>query len=131
MRERTRRTPSQKSLPRKQTERPTLCVDFDGVIHDYDPAKWPKMGLPKPGCNQALQELVDRGYRIVVWTSRASKKENIDHVRDWLDYYDIPYHDISGVKINAVAYIDDRGIRFETWQQTMEQIDLLLPPLMV
>jgi hypothetical protein len=52
-------------------------------------------------------------------------------VRDWLDYYDILYHDVTAIKIAAVAYIDDRAIRFTTWPEAMRQLDAVLEPLML
>lgn len=130
MRASTRRTPTPKSRPRKKAQ-PTICVDFDGVIHDYESGTYPKMGLPKDGAQHALQELIDKGYRVVVFTARADTKEHAVHVREWLDYYDVPYHDVTALKVPALVYIDDRAIRFETWPQTLEQLEAVLPPLVV
>lgn len=113
--------------------KPTICVDFDGVIHEpgvANPHDKRRMGVPRVGASDAMQELIDRGYRVVVFTSRAVRDKGA-HVREWLDYYDIPYHDVTAIKIPALAYIDDRAIRFTDWPQAIKDIDLLLPPLMV
>ena len=89
-------------------------VDFDGVIHAYS-LGWHDgtcYDLPVPGARAALLELVDAGYRIVVFTSRS----NIQAVADWLCGFKIPFHDVTNKKVPALAYIDDRAVRFTNWE---------------
>jgi trehalose-6-phosphatase len=125
-----RRTQPTSRRTLSKPKHPVIAVDFDGVLHDavYTP---PKMGPPKHNAKEAMQELIDRGYRVVVFTSRAATPKGVEAVRDWLDYYDILYHGVTAVKIPAVVYIDDRAIRFTTWPDTMTQLDAILSPLML
>lgn len=106
----------------------TLCIDFDGVIHNY--SKGFQDGTlydgPSDGLKSALEKLVKK-YRLICWTARlndphskATKKDIIN----WLKKYDVyKYFDgISGTKIPALAYIDDHGIHHTSWKDTMKQL---------
>lgn len=100
----------------------TISVDFDRVIHDIDARGTERMGPPVEGAVQALQALSFK-YRIVVYTLRATKPDGKDHVRQWLYRWQVPFADISGTKPDAIAYIDDRGIRFTTWPETLTELE--------
>lgn len=124
------RTPAT-NLPRPiRAKHPVIAVDFDGVLHDAT-RPFPKMGAPKRAAKEAMQELIDRGYRVIVFTARAATPKGAEAVRDWLDYYDILYHGVTATKIAAVAYVDDRAIRFTSWPEAMRQLDAILEPLML
>jgi hypothetical protein len=43
---------------------------------------------------------------------------------EWLNYYEIPYDEVTAIKPNADYYIDDKAIRFHNWEQTMQEIQL-------
>jgi hypothetical protein len=91
----------------------TIAVDFDGVIHRYRDG-WQGGEIyddMMPGCFEAIGKLKDKGYRVVVFTSR----KNLVPVRDWLEnHFDYPL-EVTNEKPPAIAYIDDRGIRFTNW----------------
>jgi len=98
-----------------------LCVDFDGTLYpwgyiDDEPE-------PLPGAIEAMQRLKAHGFRIVIFTSRlspawlasagydaAAMREKVERL---LNRDGIPFVDITGEKIAAQAYIDDRAIRFD------------------
>lgn len=99
-----------------------LAVDFDGVIHAYTKG-WNDgsiYDLPMEGVKESLESLGEK-FKIVVFTARP----NIREIARWLMKYGIHFDEITHDKIPAVAYIDDRGIRFETWKQTLENLQLL------
>lgn len=109
---------------------PTIAVDFDGVIHAYRHG-WQDGSIydePNPGAAQALQSFIDAGYRIVVFTSRASSPAARAAVMEWLDRYDIPYHDVTNIKVAAILYIDDRALHFDNWNQILRDTDHLFIP---
>lgn len=106
---------------------PTLAIDFDGVIHRYSQG-WADGTIydePMPGARDALAVLIDKGWRVVVLTSRASDADKRAEVMEWLDMHDIPYHDVTNVKVAAMLYIDDRALRFTDWQDAMTEVDRL------
>jgi 5'(3')-deoxyribonucleotidase len=91
----------------------TLSIDFDGVIHDAT-GGWKQgecYGKPVKGSQQAIRKLMDRGYTVVILTAR----DDVEPVRQWLQNYDFPMLEVSNVKKPSRAYIDDRAIRFTTW----------------
>jgi len=102
------------------TNKKTISIDFDGTIckkQSYGNGEIHE--TPTEGAPQALSKLKDDGYNIVVYTVRLNpylegdvslKKKRIE---DWLDKYGIPYDEVTNNKPSAIAYVDDRGIRFE------------------
>lgn len=88
--------------------KPTVCVDFDGVLNTYK--GWVNEDYlyePREGAKQFLETLSE-DYTVVIFTVRDKKKVN-----EWLNQYDMPFSIITDRKVGAVAYIDDRGLRFE------------------
>lgn len=115
----------------------TIAVDFDGVIHGYSKG-WQDGTIydpPLPGALEALHELMQR-YAVVVFTSREPEA-----VKPWLEQFgfdvaldgnpDVQFWNYIGQilvtnrKLPAVAYIDDRGIRFENWDQAMADLEAI------
>ena len=98
----------------------TICVDFDGVINSY------KNGFgngefeePIDGAIKGIVRLMKRGYNIVILTARENHRDIEDyisnHMRE-LDYHEFTdQFEVTNVKPIAIAYIDDRAVRFTTW----------------
>lgn len=96
-----------------------ILVDFDGCIA---PFRWPgKIGAPFPGALEALRELKDRGYTIIIFTARAWEgwkeiqgvkffREQMDQMVEWLERWKVPYDKITNEKAPAEWMIDDRAI---------------------
>lgn len=95
-----------------------IALDFDGVIHNPS-GKFGVMGEPLPHSKAAIDALVDDGWRIIIFTLRAKNRQ---HVADWLEFHDIPYHDITDVKPDAAFYVDDKAIRHIDWATTIAEI---------
>jgi hypothetical protein len=110
-----------------------VCVDFDGVIHRYrygwsDGTIYDK---PVSGCLSTMEELQDHFDEVVIFSTRAFdktingvlQKNQIEEMREWLAYYNVPYSRIATEgKPIADYYIDDNAIRFESWNQTIADI---------
>ena len=102
---------------------PTICVDFNGVIHDYkNPVEGKRMGAPMPGAVDAMQDLYIR-YHVIIHTDMANTLQGRKVVEDWLEFYDIDYHEIVG-KPSAIWYIDDKAVNFKSWKITKQRIGL-------
>lgn len=95
--------------------KPTIVLDFDGVIHSYKSGwKGPDV-IPDPpveGIKAAIEKL-RKTYRLVVVSSRCLHDEGIDAIRQWLQTYDITVDDVTGQKQPGVVYVDDRAITFD------------------
>ena len=103
----------------------TIAIDFDGVIHNYaNPIEGRRMGAPYPEAIPAIRDLKHYGYTIVVHTVRATTQEGSKVVRDWLDYYQVPYSEVTALKPNADYYIDDKAVRHTDWGTTLQFIRL-------
>lgn len=96
-----------------------LNIDFDGVIHDYkNPIPGRFMGKPIDGAREALETLKRQGHTIVVFTVRGAES-NKKHIIDFMNYYHLPFDDITNIKKYADIYLDDRGMKFLDWQQAL------------
>lgn len=115
----------------------TIAVDFDGVIHAYSRG-WDDGSIydpPLPGAIEALRKLMADGYAVFVHTTREPWP-----VANWLRVHGIMsvtpgevigaghfWNDTTRVlvtykKLPAIAYIDDRAIRFINWSQALADL---------
>jgi hydroxymethylpyrimidine pyrophosphatase-like HAD family hydrolase len=91
----------------------TIAVDFDGVVHSYEKG-WNGgsiYGTLKEDCKEVIDGLKAKGFNVVIFTAR----ENLDDVREWLIKMDLEL-EVTNTKPPAIAYIDDRAIRFTNWK---------------
>jgi len=64
-----------------------------------------------------MQALLDRGFKVTVFTTRVSDEQSRREVEYWLNQHEIPYTTVwplSG-KPPYACLIDDRAVRFEKW----------------
>jgi len=115
-------------------EKSQLGLDFDGVI--YKNSKGFHDGTlydePLDGAIDSLIYLNETlGYDLVIYTCKAnperpmvSGKTGIELVWEWLEKYGVRDNikDVTYIKPNAVAYIDDKGITFNNWNDCIEQL---------
>lgn len=93
-------------------KRTAIAVDFDGVIND-NKGIHNAPGEPIPGSILALLKLEDEGYEVIIYSCRPA-----DQISLWLGNFwprGRKHPMIAVKKPTAVAYIDDRGIRFTNW----------------
>lgn len=107
------------SQPRKLV----FAIDFDGTIHNLqDRDEGRKMGKPFPGAKTALERINEAGHTILIHTCNSPKV-----VEKWMEYFEIPFHEIWQDKGKPVAdyYIDDRAIRFrENWTDITRELKI-------
>jgi len=94
-----------------------ICVDFDGVCHKYSKGYHDGTcyDIPVDGAFDAIVKLQNKGYKVVVLTARQPLSE----IEDWFEkHWPGEYGawpEVTNTKPVAIAYIDDRGIRFTNW----------------
>ena len=96
----------------------TVVFDFDGVIHSYSSGWKGTTNIPDPpvpGIENALKEIHNAGYEVVIVSTRCSTVFGRLAIESWLDMYDLSmYVDIvCKEKPPAIVYIDDRAICFD------------------
>lgn len=97
----------------------TIALDFDGVLHAYTGWNEGKLGLPVEGAVKGYYRLLEEGYNLVVFTCR----DDLEAIRKWMHFhFDFEKYighfyepAITNIKPIAIAYIDDRAIRFTNW----------------
>jgi len=122
----------------------TVAVDFDGVLHSYDKG-WHDgsiYGDWMPDAETALGQLMQQ-YAVFVHTTRNPRQ-----VAQWIErksWHDIdcttrlprtwygrrkPFWNTQGLllvtnrKLAAIAYIDDRAVRFTNWRDALTAVDV-------
>lgn len=101
--------------------KPTVAIDFDGVIHSYT-SGW--QGTDKcsdpivPGIDTAIAEL-RKDYKVIVVSSRAETAEGRLAIRDYLKKNNIEVDGIQNEKPPCIVLIDDRAICFNGNTETL------------
>jgi hypothetical protein len=94
----------------------TVAVDFDGVLHSYV-SRWTGVrpaDPPEPGAREFVEWLLAAGARVVVVSTRANRRRGARAIRRWLAEYGFPPLPVTRHKVNAVAYVDDRAVRYSS-----------------
>jgi beta-phosphoglucomutase-like phosphatase (HAD superfamily) len=100
---------------------PIVCVDLNGVLDAY--RGWQHADHwdpPRPGAEAFLRNLTDRGFDVIVFTTRHRTQ-----VRRWLREHQLLQY-VSGVtrrKPPAHVFVDDRAVCFRgNYDETLASI---------
>lgn len=111
-----------------------IAVDVDNTIFLKDEI-FPNLGSMIPYAREALKQLRDKGYKIVIYSSRNNKCWNtpsmsrlaLELARIALEINNIPYDIIDYGECGkwvAEFYIDDRAIEFDgDWRKVLDKIN--------
>ena len=107
--------------------KPTLCIDFDGVIHSYERG-WQNgeiYGTVTPGFFGWAYRTQEH-FKLIIYSSRSKTEEGLTAMRSWmlsqLGQFIIDHpayvgqtldYKFANAKPAAWLTIDDRAIRFE------------------
>lgn len=104
----------------EKMSKPRICVDFDGVLNTYTGWKGrEELYKPQEGVYEFLEEL-DSKFDVVIFTTRDSEL-----VWDWLEKYHLDFFvgEVTDIKGGAVAYIDDRALKFNgDYAETLSEL---------
>ncbi len=99
-----------------------LAIDFDGVIHDHKKGTSMTViaGKPIDGAFESMQNLFGAGFVIVVHSARAGHPGGQQLIERWIKTWQISTgtkfdFTVTDRKPEALAYIDNRAIRFTRW----------------
>lgn len=109
-----------------------IAIDLDGTICPIKQDGQSYADLePLPGAAERIRELRAAGHYIIIVTARnmATCESNLGKVMknigkitlDWLEQQGIEYDEIYFGKPNAHVYVDDRAVRFVSWDELTER----------
>lgn len=113
------------------TNKPTLCLDFDGVVHSYSSGWKGADVIPDPPVAGALAFLTNAvaSFNVAIYSSRSHQPGGIEAMKTWLRHHlnatyeadgDGVFHHIEWPthKPSAFISIDDRALTFDgTWPE--------------
>lgn len=95
-----------------------IAIDFDGTLHD---GEYPHIGNPKDHVQQVMQQLINDGHYLILWTCRHG--DLLTDAINWLLSNNIPINRINAQnpanvekygdntrKVYAHLYIDDKQV---------------------
>lgn len=106
-----------------------IAIDFDGVIHNdnlgyHDGTIY---GEIIDGAKDAIIN-ISKNYKIIIFTAKAksdrpfvNEKSGKQLVEEWLQKHDLLKYitEVTAEKPRAFLYIDDKGYRFDNWNDTL------------
>jgi len=121
-----------RALKVKSQRRNTIAFDIDGTIAEYESGNYQEgvWGNTLPNTVEAMKVLKDRGFEILLFTSRNAQKDQ-ETIHKWLE--DNNLHDIVDKiefgKPHYICLIDDRNIEFnnQSVEELVEQAENFKP----
>ena len=119
--------------PGFEKDKKNISIDFDGVIHDWSKG-WHDgtcYGEPIKGALEAIK-LLSKKYQIIVFTAKCrpdrppiNGKTGKQLVIEWLEKHDLLdcISEVTHEKPRAMIYIDDKGYRFQSWNNTIKYLE--------
>ena len=112
-----------------------ICFDLDNTLcENRKDGQEYKDVLPKEGAVEYLQHLKDSGHYIIILTARnmVTYNNNLGQiianqapiVLDWLKKYNFSYDELLFGKPHADYFVDDKAIRFTTFETLKLQLNL-------
>lgn len=95
--------------------KPTIILDFDGVIHSYLSGWQGTSDIPDPpvqDVDKYIQKLRE-DFEVVVFSSRCSSEEGVEAIRNYLEEHNIEVDQVVENKVPALLSVDDRAINFD------------------
>jgi hypothetical protein len=122
----------QEAPPGMENQLMNICIDFDGVIHNFDKGWYDGTcyGKPLAGALDAIK-MLSKSWNIIIYSAKVRHDRPLvdgmtgyELVQEWLEKYNVlKYVDgITHEKPRAQYYIDDKAIRFTTWKNVLEKI---------
>lgn len=97
------------------TDKPILCLDFDGVVHRYSKG-WQDGSIYDPPTDGFAQwaERAKELFKLVIYSSRSKELDSTNEMAVWMHMHGInsAWFEFAHEKPPAFLTIDDRCVRF-------------------
>ena len=97
-----------------------LIIDLDGTICSEEKQFSRALAKIKDGAKESLEKLRDKGYKIIIYSARTWAEYEM--TENWLKENKVPYDQIILGKPQGDYWIDDRAIRFRSWDKVINEI---------
>jgi hypothetical protein len=105
--------------------KPTICLDFDGVIHAYTSGWQGAANVPDgivEGTKEAVARLRER-FTVKVFSARCGQEGGVEAIKEFLSKHEVEVDEIPLTKPPSLVYVDDRGVTFKgDWDSCIEEI---------
>ncbi|HET6990596.1 MAG TPA: HAD hydrolase family protein [Bacteroidia bacterium] len=100
-----------------------LIIDLDGTICSEEKTYSRALARPLEKAVEKVNALYAEGHTIIIYSARTWMEYEMTAA--WLKEHDIKHHQLIMGKPIGDAWIDDRAISFDTWDNVSEKIDEL------
>ena len=100
-----------------------IIIDIDGTICTEERTYSRSLAKPLPGAIESVNKLFSEGHTIIFYSARSWMEYEI--TSDWLKRNGFLYHQLILGKPIGDIWIDDRAMRFENWDNTLEYLERL------
>ncbi|MGA1823497.1 MAG: HAD hydrolase family protein [bacterium] len=97
-----------------------IIVDLDGTICTEEKTFSRSLAKPINKAAQTLETLYNEGHTIIIYSARSWQEYEM--TVQWLKEHAIKYHQLILGKPIGDIWLDDRAIRFDTWEKAMNDI---------
>jgi predicted mannosyl-3-phosphoglycerate phosphatase (HAD superfamily) len=97
-----------------------VIIDLDGTICSEEKQFSRALAKIKDGAKESLEKLRDKGYKIIIYSARTWAEYEM--TENWLKENKVPYDQIILGKPQGDYWIDDRAIRFRSWDKVINEI---------
>jgi len=95
-----------------------LIVDLDGTICTEEKTYSRSLAKPLPGAKETLDILKAKGHTIIIYSARSWNE--FEMTKQWLKENEIPNDQIILGKPVGDYWIDDRALRFTSWNKIIK-----------
>ena len=98
-----------------------LIIDMDGTICTEELTYSRSLAKPLDKAAESINRLYEEGHTIIIYSARTwMEYEMTEH---WLKSNGIKYHQLVMGKPVGDAWIDDRAVRFNSWDDTLKTLE--------
>jgi hypothetical protein len=98
-----------------------IIIDLDGTICTEEKTYSRSLAKPIEGSIEAINYLYERGHTIIIYSARTWMEYEMS--MNWLKTNNVKFHQLILGKPIGDVWIDDRAIRFNSWENVMGMLN--------